>query len=88
MSNLYMILDATNPDYRRLINALHAKVQDNFSPRLRPDGTQALIQVKDRYLISTLGARQALAGFVLDSGDEAWARRQVSGREWQSKEDD
>ena len=87
MANLYIILDATNRDYRRLINSLHTKVQDNFKPRLKPDGTQALIQVKDRYLASTIVARKALRKLVLGSGDEAWARRLVSGTEWKTDED-
>jgi len=87
MSNLYILLDATHADYRRLVNALHTKVQDNFTPRLNVDETQALIQVKDRYLARTLTDRDRLRSFVLGSGDEDWAIRQVSGPRWHPEED-
>jgi len=88
MANLYILLDATHADYRRLVNAIHTKVQDNFTPRLKLDGTEAIIQVKDSYVAATVGERGALRALVLGSGDEAWARRQVAGPTWTEELDD
>ena len=88
MANLYILLDATHTDYKRLVASLHAKINDNFTPRLKLDGTQALIQVKNKYIASTTTDRSRLSSFVLGSGDENWAVKQVSGPEWSPKWDE
>ena len=86
MANLYILLDATHPDYSSLVANLKAEVNSNFTPRLSLDETKSLIQVKDSYLSATVDTRQALGPFVLGTGDEAWARTQVSGQEWEIEE--
>jgi len=84
MANLYIELDATHTDYQRFVDALHTKVNSNFTARPSLAGAKALIQVKDRYLAGTLSERNSLSPFVLDSGDEDWSRSLVAGIEWES----
>ena len=82
MANLYLILDTTNTNYGLLLSSIKSEVNQTFKPRLSNDGNKALIQIKAKYITRTASLRSQLSSFVIGSGDEDWALRQVGGDEW------
>ena len=86
--SIYILLDATDDNYKRLVSHIRERAHPNFTPVLNRPGSKALIQIKDEYPVFEKWMIDRSNTIVLGSGDAAWARTEIKKPGWKTVKDE